>query len=88
MKMHLLSGGRLRMRKSIFVPDADNSETIELSVPCALIRHAGGNVLFDTGCHPTVAEHAEARWGGLARLMTPVMQAGENVVNGLSGLGP
>ena len=87
MKMHLLSGGRLRMRKSIFVPDANKSKTIELSVPCALIRHDRANVLFDTGCHPTVAEHAEARWGGLARLMTPVMQAGENVVNGLSGLG-
>jgi glyoxylase-like metal-dependent hydrolase (beta-lactamase superfamily II) len=87
MKMHLLSGGRLRMRKSIFVPDADKSETIELSVPCALIRDARGNVLFDTGCHPTVAEQAEARWGGLARLMTPSMPAGENVVNELSGLG-
>jgi glyoxylase-like metal-dependent hydrolase (beta-lactamase superfamily II) len=87
MKMHLLSGGRLRMRKNIFVPDADKSETIELSVPCALIRHARGNVLFDTGCHPTVFEQAEARWGGLARLMTPSMPAGENVVNELSGLG-
>ncbi len=53
MKMHLLSGGRLRMRKSIFMPDADKSETIELSVPCALLRHAQGNVLFDTGCHPS-----------------------------------
>ena len=87
MKMHLLSGGRLRMRKNIFVRDADKSETIELSVPCALIRHARGNVLFDTGCHPTVFEQAEARWGGLARLMTPSMPAGENVVNELSGLG-
>ena len=87
MKMHLLSGGRLRMRKSIFVPDADKSETIELSVPCALIRDARGNVLFDTGCHPTVAEQAEARWGGLARLMTPIMPANENVVDGLSSLG-
>jgi N-acyl homoserine lactone hydrolase len=87
MKMHLLSGGRLRMRKNIFVPDADKGETIELPVPCALIRHVRGNVLFDTGCHPTVAEQAEARWGGLARLMTPIMQADENVVNGLSALG-
>ena len=87
MKMHLLSGGRLRMRKSIFVPDADKNETIELSVPCALIRHARANVLFDTGCHPSVAEHAEARWGGLVRLMTPIMPKGENVVNGLSALG-
>ena len=32
MKMHVLSGGRVRMRKSIYVPDADRSETIELPV--------------------------------------------------------
>jgi N-acyl homoserine lactone hydrolase len=87
MKMHLLSGGRLRMRKSIFQPDADKSETIDLSVPCALLRHAQGNVLFDTGCHPDVAEQAEARWGGLARLMTPIMTPGDNVVNALAGIG-
>jgi N-acyl homoserine lactone hydrolase len=87
MKMHLLSGGRLRMRKSIFQPDADRSETIELSVPCALLRHAKGNVLFDTGCHPSVAKQGEARWGGLARLMTPIMTPGENVVNALGGIG-
>ena len=87
MKMHLLSGGRLRMRKSIFQPDADKSETIELSVCCALIRHAQGSVLLDTGCHPTVAVEPEARWGGLARLMTPIMQPGDNVVNALAGIG-
>jgi N-acyl homoserine lactone hydrolase len=87
MKMHLLSGGRSRMRKSIFQPDADRSETIELSVPCALLRHAKGNVLFDTGCHPSVAKQGEARWGGLARLMTPIMTPGENVVNALGGIG-
>ena len=52
MKMHALSGGRVRMRKSVYVPDADRSETIELPVSCFLLRHAQGNVLFDTGCHP------------------------------------
>jgi glyoxylase-like metal-dependent hydrolase (beta-lactamase superfamily II) len=87
MKMHLLSGGRLRMRKSIFIPDAERSETIELPVCCALLRHKAGNVLFDTGCHPAVAEQPEARWGGLARLMTPIMQPGDNVINALAGIG-
>jgi N-acyl homoserine lactone hydrolase len=87
MKMHLLSGGRLRMRKNIFVPDADRSETIELSVSCALLRHGQGNVLFDTGCHPSVPEQPQARWGGLARVMTPIMQPGDNVVNALAGIG-
>ena len=87
MKMHLLSGGRVRMRKSIFLPAADRAETIELPVPSALIRHPHGNVLFDTGCHPSVVAAAEARWGSLARLMTPVMTADDNVLSGLACIG-
>lgn len=90
MKMHVLSGGRLRMRKSIYMPEADRSETIELPVSAFLIRHPQGNVLFDTGCHPSVAdgpEAAEARWGGLAKFMTPISPPGENVVSDLARLG-
>lgn len=87
MRMHLLSGGRLRMRKSIFVPDADRAELIELPVMSALIRHAQGNVLFDTGCHPSVADDPAARWGTLAKLMTPIMSSGDNVLTGLTSLG-
>ena len=87
MKLHLLSGGRIRMRKSIFLPTADRAETIELPVPSALLRHPQGNVLFDTGCHPSVVTAAEARWGSLARLMTPVMTADDNVISGLACIG-
>ena len=36
-------------------------------MPSALLRHPQGNVLFDTGCHPSVATDAEARWGSLAQ---------------------
>ena len=52
MKMHLLCGGRLRMRRNVYLPTADRSETFELPVPSVLLRHPQGNVLFDTGCHP------------------------------------
>jgi glyoxylase-like metal-dependent hydrolase (beta-lactamase superfamily II) len=90
MKMHVLSGGRLRMKKSIYFPDADRSETLELPVSCMLMRHKQGNVLFDTGCHPAIAENPESRWGGLAKFMTPIMPPGEHVLSGLKavGLGP
>lgn len=87
MKMHLLSGGRIRMRKAVYLPDADRSETIEMPVTCVLLRHPQGNVLFDTGCHPSVPENPEARWGGLVKLMVPIMQSGDNVVNSLSCIG-
>ena len=87
MKMHFLSGGRVRMRKATFIPDADRSEMIELPVSSALLRHAQGNVLFDTGCHPSVVDDAAARWGGLAKIMTPIMPKGENVLTGLAAIG-
>ena len=87
MKMHLLSGGRVRMRKSIYLPDADRDESIELPVSCALLRHPQGNVLFDTGCHPSVPENPEARWGGIAKFMVPIMRPGDHVINGLQCFG-
>src|SRR5262245_10677387 len=87
MKMHLLSGGRLRIRKAIYLPDADRSEMIELPVSCALLRHTQGNVLFDTGCHPSVVDDPQARWGSLAKLMTPIMPPGEHAIAGLAAIG-
>ena len=87
MKMHALSGGRLRMKKRIYVPDADRDETIELPVSAYLFRHASGNVLFDTGCHPSVETDAEARWGGLAKVMTPIGAPRSDVVSSLDAIG-
>jgi glyoxylase-like metal-dependent hydrolase (beta-lactamase superfamily II) len=86
MKMYCLSGGRVRMRKSVYVPDADRSETIEMPVSCMLLRHPQGNVLFDTGCHPSVPDNP-ARWQGMEKFMTPIMPPGDNVLTGLSCVG-
>lgn len=87
MKMHILSGGRLKMRKSTFIPDADRTAMIDLPVMSACLRHTKGNVLFDTGCHPRIAYDASSRWGALAKFMTPVMTADDNVIAGLGALG-
>ena len=84
MKLNFLPAGRLRMKKSIYVSGADRSETIDLPVSSALIRHKQGNVLFDTGCHPSVVDHAEARWGTLAKVMTPLMNASETLLPSLA----
>src|SRR5215212_10041430 len=71
MRMHVLSGGRLRMRRSIYFPASDPTETIEMPVISILLKHPQGNVLFDTGCHPDVATNPDGRWGSLVRVMTP-----------------
>lgn len=75
------------MRRRIFVPGADKAETIELPVPAYLIRHPDALILFDTGCPPGLAGQAEARWGGLARLMVPVEAQGQDVVSELAARG-
>ncbi|MFB9266650.1 N-acyl homoserine lactonase family protein [Bradyrhizobium erythrophlei] len=87
MKMHMLSGGRLRMAKRIYLPDARRGEMFELPVSCVLLRHAQGNVLFDTGCHPDVAVDPQGRLGVLARYMTPIMPADDHVLAGLKAVG-
>lgn len=90
MKLNFLAAGRLRMKKSIYIPGFERSETIDLPVSSALIRHKHGNVLFDTGCHPSVVEDAEGRWGPLAKVMKPIMNAEETLLPNLActGLGP
>ncbi len=87
MKMHILSGGRLRVRKRMYLPDAPPGETLDAPVSSILLRHAQGNVLFDTGCHPDVATDPHGRWGNLTKIMTPLMQPGDNVINALAGVG-
>lgn len=84
MRMHVLAGGRLKMRRSIYYPGSPREETVELPVSCVLLRHPQGNVLFDTGCNPLVASEPEARWGGLARVMTPIFAAEDTVVHQLA----
>ena len=87
MKMHFLEGGRLRMRRSIFVPGASKEEMIELPVHATLLRHKGGNVLFDSGCNPEAAVDAQARWGGLSKVMTPIFAPEQTVVRQLETVG-
>jgi len=87
MKMHALSGGRLRMRKSVYLPTVEKTETIELPVICYLIRHEQGNILFDTGCHPSVAENAEDRWGSMAKVMVPINAPQDNLIAQLDLVG-
>ena len=67
MKMHVLSGGRVQLKKKIYIPDAASGELFELPVMCFLLRHAQGTVLFDTGCHPLAALEGSTRLGALSR---------------------
>lgn len=87
MKMHVLSGGRLRIKKNVYLPDADRSEFIELPVSCFLLKHQKGNVLFDTGCHPSTTTDPTSRWGGMAKVMVPIGAPEQNLIDELTKIG-
>lgn len=87
MKMHVLSGGRLRMKRRVYIPEAAKDETIDLPVMCVLLKHPQGNVLFDTGCHPAAARDPESRWGGMARMMRLVSPPEDNLIDNLAAIG-
>jgi N-acyl homoserine lactone hydrolase len=87
MKLHFLSAGRVRLKKSIYDKTADRGETFEAPVSSALIQHKQGNVLFDTGCHPSVVEQGEERWGSLMKVMTPIMRAEDTLLPSLACVG-
>jgi N-acyl homoserine lactone hydrolase len=87
MRMHVLSGGKLRMNASVYFPNVPKEQTAEFPCSCFLIRHTQANVLFDTGCHPSVEVDAKGRWGALASAFVPVQQPGENVIADLAKLG-
>jgi glyoxylase-like metal-dependent hydrolase (beta-lactamase superfamily II) len=86
MKMHILSGGRLRMKKKVYHAQAQSDEMIDLPVSCYLLKHPQGNVLFDTGCHPIIQSDAQSRWGTMAKAMIPIGNPEENVIDDLAKL--
>ena len=87
MRMNVLSAGRLRMRKSIYMPSDSKEETVELPVVSVLLRHPSGNVLFDTGCASEAGEDPAGRWGGLAKVMQPIFDPQDAVVSQLGAHG-
>ncbi len=87
MKMHVLSGGKLKLRAATYYPEAARDDIVTFPCSCILLRHPQGNVLFDSGCHPAVATDAEARWGGLAKSVVPAMAADDNVLTEIGRLG-
>ncbi len=87
MKLYTITCGYLRVRKNVFIPDADKNDFIQIPLPVFLVTHPQGNILFDTGPHPDVFKDAAARWGGLAKAFQPVGNETDGVISQLANIG-
>jgi N-acyl homoserine lactone hydrolase len=63
------------------------SGRLRVPVPCFLIDHPRGKVLFDSGLHPDVARDPAARLGPAASIFEPEFGAGEDIVSRLRAVG-
>ena len=75
------------MQRRVYYPDAPAEAWFEMPVSSALFRHAQGNALFDTGCHPDAAIDGAARWGAHARYSEPIFTPEEAVTHQLARAG-
>jgi glyoxylase-like metal-dependent hydrolase (beta-lactamase superfamily II) len=85
-KMWAIPGAELTVPRSLLMHGADES-LVTVPCPSYLIEHAKGLVLFDTGCHPRVAEDPVAWWGEIAQHI-PINYPKERTLdNQIKGLG-
>jgi glyoxylase-like metal-dependent hydrolase (beta-lactamase superfamily II) len=87
MRLYPITCGYLRVRKNVFIPNADKDDFINIPLPVFLVTHPRGNILFDTGPHPDVFKDAAARWGGLAKAFQPMGNETNGVISQLTSIG-
>ena len=85
MKLYVMTCGWLTGPMGNFLAGLEGE--IRVPVPCFLIDHPSGPVLFDTGMHPQTQTDARGRLGGIATIYRVEFQAGEEVSGRLRALG-
>jgi glyoxylase-like metal-dependent hydrolase (beta-lactamase superfamily II) len=81
------AGGEL-VPMSVLSPFAEHpGEIVEIPYFFYLVQHAQGNVLFDTGAHPSLATNPRRRLGAAAELFEIRMAPTDGVVDQLGTIG-
>ena len=77
--------GFLELDSKLFFPDQETGSPLVVPVPCYLITHPQGNVLFDTGVHCAVMDDPVGRLGPeVSNLIVSKTKPGEEIVAQLS----
>ncbi len=84
MRLYAMTCGRLTGALGNFLDGARGS--LRVPVPCFLIDHPQGKVLFDSGLHPDVSADAEQRLGAAARIFSVEFAPEEHVAARLSAV--
>lgn len=84
-KLYAMTCGWLTMSLRAMLDGAEGK--IKVPVPCYLVRHPKGNVLFDTGLNKAIQIDPAARLGKMAQYYEIFFEPGEDIAARLEGLG-
>lgn len=91
LRVHVLCGGYLELDSALFFPGRPEGVRWTVPIPCVLVSHPHGHLLFDTGVHPGAVQDPVGRLGERrARLFGVRSGPADHVVAQLAllGLGP
>jgi glyoxylase-like metal-dependent hydrolase (beta-lactamase superfamily II) len=88
-KLYPIYVGAIALDKSFLTAGRGMGQEVTVPVPCFLIEHPKGYVLFDTGMHKSLIDDPTptGRWGPVAAVFKPIMKPGEDIVSQLDKLG-
>ena len=81
-KLYAMTCGWMSVKASVFLEGAEGR--LAIPVPCYLIDHPKGKVVFDTGLNHAVQHDAHARIGNLAKAFAIEFHPGEELAARLS----
>jgi N-acyl homoserine lactone hydrolase len=88
MKLFAFHGGGEIADMSVFDPfHPDVGTKVEIPYFFYLVQHPEGNVLFDSGGHPSLIDNPRDRLGPAANAFEIVMKPGDDVVSQLAAVG-
>ncbi|NLG95279.1 MAG: N-acyl homoserine lactonase family protein [Acetomicrobium flavidum] len=88
-KLYPIYVGSVAMDKSYLTAGRGIGQIVTVPVPCFLIEHPKGLILFDTGMSKELIDNPDPvkRIGPIIRMSTPIMKKGEDIVSQLDKLG-
>jgi glyoxylase-like metal-dependent hydrolase (beta-lactamase superfamily II) len=85
LRVRALACGWLTGPRAVFLRDAPGR--LRVPVPCFLVEHPSGTVLFDSGLHPALRHDAAGRLGELAGVFACELAPGADAPARLAALG-
>jgi N-acyl homoserine lactone hydrolase len=87
-RLYILDGGYLEVDQTrVQLETRVKERWLKTPSPMYLIQTESENILYDTGCDPSVIEDPEGTWGSFAKVFVPRLTQEDHPINRLNEIG-